>query len=127
MITYSSVLLLTRKRLERVDRIPLPGQRFGFIVESVAFKQCLPIARAPFAFALAAGPALEVADRRISVNADHFFRILRRPVVGIQAAAADADQRAFFGQAFSRDRGIKRVECFSASGQPKVFPTTICR
>ena len=76
------------------------GQRFGFVREAVAFQDQLPVAGAALAFALAARPALEVADGRVRVDAGHLVRIRRRPVVAVQPAAAQPDQRGFLASPY---------------------------
>ena len=81
------------QRREVVDRILLRCESLVVVREVKAFEDQLPIAGASFPFSLAAGPALEIADRSVGVDARDFVRVRSRPVVAVQAAATQTDQR----------------------------------
>ncbi len=81
------------QRRKHVNGIFGIRQGFRFVLESVVREQTLPVAGAALTFALAAGPALEVADRRVAVDADDALRVAEGKSVGVETAAADADQR----------------------------------
>jgi len=79
------------QRFEMVDRIALGGKGLLF-GQAVDFEALRPVSGAARAGALAAGPALDVADRRVRVDAGDLVGVLRRPVVDDQSAPAHALQ-----------------------------------
>lgn len=89
-----------------------------------AVEDQLPITRAPFAFALSARPAFEIADRSVAINTRDLVRVRGRPVVAVQAAAAQTDECRLAREAVARvSSRYSEFQCDTASGLPSMFGT----
>lgn len=105
------------ERFEGIDGATLPGDGGGFVREAVELLEGSPIAGAALATALAARPAFDVADAGIAINDGDFVRMGGGEAVGVEAAAADADEGGFPGEAAAEGFGMERLEMFHGSGR----------
>ena len=85
--------LVLGERREMVHGVTRPRQSRSLIRELPEFQHPDPIGGVAFPFSFATGPALEVADRGVRVNAGHFAGIGDGPVIAIKPAAAQSHQR----------------------------------
>ena len=102
---------------ELVDGIAGPGESGGFVGEVPEFEDEGPVFGVAFAFALAAGPALEVADGGVAVDAGDAFGMGDGPLVAVEAAAAEADEGGFLGEGVAGGEfGVERVPVSHGQG-----------
>ena len=96
------------ERGEVVERAAFPvlGGLFG---QGVLRQQLFPGAGIAFALAFAAGPAADVHDRIVAVDAGDAVGMAHRPVVRIQAAARHADHRRLLVQAGGCENVIELI------------------
>ncbi len=102
---------------ELVDGIAGPGESGGFVGEVPEFEDEGPVFGVAFAFALAAGPAFEVADGGVAVDAGDAVGMGDGPLVAVEAAAAEADEGGFFGKGVAGGEfGVELVPVFHGEG-----------
>ena len=100
------------QRSEHVDRVARIGHGGGLVGKSVSCQAGSQVFRAALARALPAGPALEVADRIIAVDHRHVIRMLSGVPLGIEAAAADANEGRLGGKATADELVMKSRQSF---------------
>lgn len=98
------------ERLQGIHGIALVGEGFLVVFETIGLRQIAPFHGAAFAIAVATEDGSEIAQRRIAIDDGDGFRALAGKAVGIHAAAAEADEGTFFGEAVGDEEVVEGIE-----------------